>query len=331
MDVLLGRDQLVDTLAQLAGAGPCRAPLRTLSDGSISKFLITFSAILDDAWRRGVIAANPALRVTRLRSTRRKGAILEADELESLIEAAGDLTQRVGATDGRARCNEVRRLRDREGMTWRAITARLDIAESTAIYRYQRAEDPPPTGIADPGRRALVATLGCAGLRVSRPRTRPRRRRPRASQAPSDRRQDGRWCTSVDITDRLAEELPLPRDAARRQTDQPRVPNSDGKPARQGQHPTARACSGSSLRPTGPAAARTSSHRCSGYAAYAATHLHQSYAQRRSRHPLRASAGRAPRSQAHAVDLRAGSPECSPRGPTQRPHRWRERRRCRAI
>ena len=30
---------------------------------------------------------------------RRQGDILEADELESLIEAAGDLTGRAGATD----------------------------------------------------------------------------------------------------------------------------------------------------------------------------------------------------------------------------------------
>ena len=170
-----------------------------------------------------MIAANPALRVTRLRSTRRKGAILEADELESLIEAAGDLTQRVGATDVRARCNEVRRRRDHERMTWRAIAAELDIAESTAIYRYQRAQDPSPTGIADPGRRALVATLGCAGLRVSEAAALDladvdlAHRKLRVTDAKTDA-----GVRSVDITDRLAEELT--RYLATRRDDTPTSP-----------------------------------------------------------------------------------------------------------
>jgi integrase len=43
----------------------------------------------------------------------------------------------------------------------------IEANPATAIYRYQRAGRPQRVGVADPGRRALVATLGCAGLRVS--------------------------------------------------------------------------------------------------------------------------------------------------------------------
>ncbi len=142
-------------------------PRRTLSNGSINKLLILLGAILSNARRRGLIDANPVDDVDRLATRRSKGDILEADELESLIEGAGDLTGRAGSTDVDERFDAVRRLRDEQQLPWKAIARALGIAESTAIYRYQRAGRPAPTGVADPGRRALIATLGCAGLRVS--------------------------------------------------------------------------------------------------------------------------------------------------------------------
>jgi integrase len=142
-------------------------PRRTLSNGSINKLLVTLRAILSDAVRRGLIDTNPVDRIDPLPVRRARFDILEADELESLIEGAGDLTGRAGATDIDDRFEVARKLRDEDRLSWRAIAQTLDIAESTAIYRYQRASRSRRIGVADPGRRALVATLGCAGLRVS--------------------------------------------------------------------------------------------------------------------------------------------------------------------
>ena len=89
----------------------------------------------------------------------RKGNFLEADELLALIEAASAIDEPVSPrTLGRAEL--VRRMRG-ERRTWKEIAAELDVAESTAIWlagRYRR------DGRASP-RCAIVATLGCAGLR----------------------------------------------------------------------------------------------------------------------------------------------------------------------
>jgi hypothetical protein len=62
---------------------------RPLSNTSINKLLVLLTRVLDDAVRRGWLPHNPAAKVERLRVRRRKGGILEADELESLIAAAG--------------------------------------------------------------------------------------------------------------------------------------------------------------------------------------------------------------------------------------------------
>jgi integrase len=56
-------------------------------------------------------------------------------------------------------------LRDDAGLEWKAIAARLGIAPTTAIYLYDCLDtgDAPPVGV----RRAIIATLGLAGPRVS--------------------------------------------------------------------------------------------------------------------------------------------------------------------
>ena len=134
--------------------------------------------------------------------------MLEADELESLIEAAGDLTGRADSTDSTSAFEAVRRLRDDARLPWKAIAKLLGIAESTAIYRYQRAAQPRRIGVADPGRRALVATLGCAGLRVSEAAELDladidlAHRKIRVKDAKTEA-----GVRSVDVTDRLADEL----------------------------------------------------------------------------------------------------------------------------
>jgi integrase len=113
-----------------------------------------------DAVKRGLLPNNPASdRDLRLKVTQRKGNFLEADELLALIEAASAIDDPVSPhTLGRAEL--VRRMRG-DNRTWKEIAAELDVAETTAIWlagRYRRE------GRASP-RRAIVATLGCAGLR----------------------------------------------------------------------------------------------------------------------------------------------------------------------
>lgn len=99
----------------------------------------------------------------RLKVSRKPRSFLEADELESLIEAAGDL-DRLRWKDGKEELAlEIRRMRDRKKWTWKKIAHSVEIAESTAIHLYRRLDDPP--GQTTLVRRAMVATLGCAGLR----------------------------------------------------------------------------------------------------------------------------------------------------------------------
>jgi integrase len=145
-------------------------PRRPLSNKTINKLLELLAQILDDASevlfdeRHRAAWSNPARgRRRRLKVTRAPRSFLEADELESLIEAGGDL-DRLRWKEGReALALEIRRLRDRERRPWKKIARSLDLAESTAIYLYRRLDDPP--GQTTLVRRAIIATLGCAGLR----------------------------------------------------------------------------------------------------------------------------------------------------------------------
>ena len=135
--------------------------VRPLSNASINKFLVLLAQVLAPAVRRGWLPHNPADTVPRLKVRRRKGSILEADELESLIAAASARERCDPRTPERRRL--VRKLRDHDKLSWRQIATRLGIASSTAVYLY-RAK---PSALVDDGRRALIAALGCGGLRVS--------------------------------------------------------------------------------------------------------------------------------------------------------------------
>jgi integrase len=133
---------------------------RALSPRTINMSLDLAARIFTDAVKRGLLPSNPASdRDLRLKVTIRKGNFLEADELLALIEAASAIDEPVSLhTLGRAEL--VRRMRG-DRRTWKEIAAELDVAEGTAIWlagRYRR------DGRASP-RRAIVATLGCAGLR----------------------------------------------------------------------------------------------------------------------------------------------------------------------
>ena len=145
-------------------------PRRPLSNKSINKLLELLAQILDDASeslfdeRRRAGWSNPARgRRRRLKVSHKPRSFLEADELESLIEAGGDL-DRLRWKEGKEEVAlEIRRLRDRKKWAWKKIAQRVGLAESTAIYLYRRVEQPP--GQTTLVRGAIVATLGCAGLR----------------------------------------------------------------------------------------------------------------------------------------------------------------------
>lgn len=141
-----------------------RQPLRTLSNESINKTLRTLAAILDEAEDAGWVARNVARgRRTREHAERRRGEVLEPNEFDALLDAADEL-DRVHRPETLARAREVRALRDETGLSWKEIAARLGVVHSTAVYLYDcREDDGPPTR----PRRAVIATLGLAGPRVS--------------------------------------------------------------------------------------------------------------------------------------------------------------------
>jgi len=58
---------------------------------------------------------------------------------------------------------EIQRLRDCEKWAWKNVASSLGVAESTAFYLYRRINSPPRQ--VSLVRRAIIATLGCAGLR----------------------------------------------------------------------------------------------------------------------------------------------------------------------
>jgi integrase len=136
-------------------------PRRKLSARTINMTLEVISRILADALKRGVLSANPASdSQLRLKVTQRKGNFLEADELMAVIEAAG-IDDRVSPRT-LARAELARRMRG-ERRKWKEIGAELGVAETTAIWlagRYRRERR-------SSVRRAIIATLGCAGLRNS--------------------------------------------------------------------------------------------------------------------------------------------------------------------
>jgi integrase len=134
---------------------------RPLSARTINMTLDLTGRILKDAVKRALLPSNPATdRELRLKVTQRKGNFLEADELLAVIDAASAIDQ-PASTRTLERGEMARRLR-REGREWKAIAAELRVAQSTAIWLAgrHRGDGPSP-------RRAIVATLGCAGLRNS--------------------------------------------------------------------------------------------------------------------------------------------------------------------
>jgi len=139
------------------GAG---RPRRPLSPRTINMTLDLTARIFKDAVKRGLLQGNPASdRDLRLKVTQRKGNFLEADELLALIDAASAIDEPVSKAT-LARAELARRMR-RHNRPWKEIAAELGVAQTTAIWlagRYRREQHASV-------RRAILATLGCAGLR----------------------------------------------------------------------------------------------------------------------------------------------------------------------
>jgi integrase len=135
-------------------------PRRTHSPRTINMTLDLTARILKDAVKRGLLQGNPATdRDLRLKVTQRKGNFLEADELLAVIDAATAIDDPVSSNTA-DRAALVRRMRQ-ENRQWKEIAAELGVAESTAIWLARRERKNGHSS----ARRAILATLGCAGLR----------------------------------------------------------------------------------------------------------------------------------------------------------------------
>jgi integrase len=160
-----------EQIRKAAEAGrPLRDPrtrhrIRTISNDSINQTLRTLALVLDDAEDAGWIERNPArARRTREPAERRPHrGVLDVDEFLDLLEAARQVDGfHKPATVEKA--NAARALRDQAKLDWKRIGAHLGVAPTTAIYLYGCAGDQPTLGRSP--RRAIIATLGLAGLRV---------------------------------------------------------------------------------------------------------------------------------------------------------------------
>lgn len=137
--------------------------LRPISNSSINKTLLTLAAVLDDAEDAGWVQRNVARgRRTREPVQRRHPDVLSPEEFESLLEAASKLDGERHRTRTVERAEQVRLLREAQ-LTWKEIAARVGVAPTTAIYLHRCELPLPEIG----ARRAIVATLGLSGLRVT--------------------------------------------------------------------------------------------------------------------------------------------------------------------
>ena len=159
--------------ARAAGAslkGPNGGPVRGLSASSINESIDLLARILDDAIEEledAAIATNPARgRRRKLKVAKRKGNYLEADEVEALIDAAGQLDQPLSRPRTEHLAADIVQLRDGARLAWKAVAVQLGISVGYAFYLYGRRKR--GTGTPRPSvRRAIVAALVCSGLRNS--------------------------------------------------------------------------------------------------------------------------------------------------------------------
>jgi len=145
----------------LIDARGCR--VRPLGNESINKTLGLLATMLDVAVDHEILSANPARgRRRRLKAVRPRRPFLEADEVQSLLQAAELLDHdRVRPTE---RALWVKHLRDERGLTYIDIENDYNIPRGSAWYLYQRATRNRPVVLL---RRTMIAVLVGSGLRVS--------------------------------------------------------------------------------------------------------------------------------------------------------------------
>jgi integrase len=171
------RRQLHDDNAQIRAAREAGKPLvdprtaqrlRTLGNESINKTLRTLAQTLDEAENATWIDRNPARgkRAREPHERRRRSGALDLDEFISLLEAAEQMDRARHSARTLERAEIARALRDEAGLEWKAIGQRLGVAPTTAIYIYGCREQDHSAIVVGP-RRAVIATLGLAGPRVT--------------------------------------------------------------------------------------------------------------------------------------------------------------------
>ncbi len=145
--------------------------VRPLGPASIRKLTDCLATILDEAVEDGHIERNPARsRRMRVRVPKPSRTFLEMDELVALTDAAGEQDARfarpsVGVTPEHGTTAAKVSERWAAGMRPSDIAADLRLSRATVTYHLRRLQaDGPGTYI---GRRAVVATLGGSGVRVS--------------------------------------------------------------------------------------------------------------------------------------------------------------------
>lgn len=142
--------------------GSDNRPLR-LSERTINMSIGLLAMILDEAVRRPDIdlAANLA-RDKKLRVKVPKRSVrdwLEPDEVITLLEAAEQVDNPVHP-DTERKAQEVRRLRDVEGLTIKQLAERMQMSEGGVCWLYTRRRVPVLSQ-----RRAIIATLTASGTR----------------------------------------------------------------------------------------------------------------------------------------------------------------------
>ena len=143
---------------------------RPLGPASIRKLVDCLAAILDEAIEDEHNDRNPARgRRMRVRVPKPPRTFLEMDELVALTDAAAEQdARRADATTGRPTRNESAAAVAgcwARGMRPTDIAAALGLSKATVSYHLRRlSADGPATYV---GRRAIVATLGGSGTRVS--------------------------------------------------------------------------------------------------------------------------------------------------------------------
>lgn len=142
--------------------------VQPLGPSSVRKLIDCLASILDEAVEDGYIDRNPARsRRMRIRVPKPRRTFLEMDELVALMDAAAQLDAPPPAPDSERLQGTAARVVEQleAGRRPMEIAETLGLARSTVSYHLRRLGTEAPQPYV--GRRAVIATLGWAGLRAS--------------------------------------------------------------------------------------------------------------------------------------------------------------------